>query len=43
MQMIGIQDVFTESGDYAALLRKYGLSADHIEAGALQLVTAHPR
>jgi len=43
MQMIGIQDVFTESGDYIALLRKYGISADHIEAGAMQLVTAYPR
>lgn len=43
MRMIGIQDVFTESGDYTALLRKHGLSADHIEAGALQLVTDHPR
>ena len=43
MHMIGIQDVFTESGDYAALLRKYGLSADHIEAGAMHLVTARPR
>ena len=43
MKMIGIQDVFTESGDYTALLRKYGISADHIEAGAMQLVAAHPR
>jgi len=43
MQMIGIQDVFTESGDYAALLKKYGISTDHIEAGARQLVAAHPQ
>ena len=43
LRMIGIQDTFTESGDYTALLRKYGISADHIEAGAMQLVEANPR
>jgi transketolase len=43
MRMIGIQDTFTESGDYSALLRKYGISADHIETGAMQLVEANPR
>ena len=43
MQMIGIQDVFTESGDYAPLLNKYGISIYHIEAGARRLVAANPR
>ena len=40
MRMIGIKDVFTESGDYTALLRKYGISSEHIEAAALELVGA---
>jgi transketolase len=40
MRMIGIQDTFTESGDYNALLRKYGISAEHIEAEALRLAGA---
>jgi transketolase len=43
LRMIGIQDTFTESGDYTALLRKYGISADHIETGAMQLVEANSR
>ena len=43
LRMIGIQDMFTESGDYSALLRKYGISTDHIEAGAMQLVETNPR
>jgi transketolase len=43
MRMIGIQDTFTESGDYSALLRKYGISADHIETEAIQLVEANPQ
>ena len=43
LRMIGIQDTFTESGDYSALLRKYGISTDHIEAGAMQLVETNPR
>jgi transketolase len=38
MRMIGIQDVFTESGEYSALLRKYGISTDNIEAEAMQLI-----
>ncbi|MGA2145954.1 MAG: transketolase C-terminal domain-containing protein [Bryobacteraceae bacterium] len=37
MRFIGIHDTFTESGDYMALLYKYGISADHIEAEALSL------
>jgi len=32
MEMIGIQDVFCESGDYEQLLNKYGLCAENIAA-----------
>ena len=38
MRFVGIEDRFTESGDYAALLSKYGISADNIEAKALELL-----
>jgi len=38
MSMIGIEDKFTESGDYNALLRKYGISTDHIESEAMRLI-----
>jgi transketolase len=34
LQMIGIEDRFAESGDYMPLLRKYGISTDHIVARA---------
>jgi transketolase len=37
MRMIGIQDAFAESGDWADLMRKHGISADHIEAVAMAL------
>jgi transketolase C-terminal domain/subunit len=37
MRMIGIQDVFAESGDWAGLMRKHGISAEHIEAEAIAL------
>jgi transketolase len=30
MQRIGVQDTFTESGPYLELLKKYGMSAQHI-------------
>jgi transketolase len=30
IHMLGIEDRFTESGDYTRLLAKYGISADHI-------------
>jgi transketolase len=30
MAFVGIQDTFAESGDYEALLRKYGLTSEHI-------------
>jgi len=38
MSMIGIEDKFTESGDYNALLRKNGISTDHIESEAMRLI-----
>jgi transketolase len=43
MRMIGIQDTFTESGDYTALLRKYGISTDNIEAEAMQLIKSNAK
>jgi transketolase len=39
MGMIGIEDKFTESGDYGALLRKYGISVERIESEAMRLLT----
>ncbi len=39
MSMIGIEDTFTESGAYDALLRKYGISVERIESEALRLHT----
>jgi transketolase len=38
MSMIGIEDKFTESGAYDALLRKYGISVERIEAEAMRLL-----
>jgi transketolase len=38
MRMIGIEDRFTESGAYDALLRKYGISVDRIESEAMRLL-----
>ena len=38
MSMIGIEDKFTESGAYDALLRKYGISVEHIESEGLRLL-----
>ncbi|SDG53973.1 transketolase [Propionivibrio dicarboxylicus] len=34
MEFVGIEDTFTESGDYEKLLAKYGLSAAHIVSKA---------
>jgi transketolase len=34
MECVGIEDRFTESGDYEQLLAKYGLSTAHVVAGA---------
>jgi transketolase len=39
MSLIGIEDKFTESGAYDALLRKYGISVDRIESEAMRLLT----
>jgi transketolase len=39
MSLIGIDDKFTESGDYDALLRKYGISVERIESEAMGLLT----
>jgi transketolase len=42
MRMIGIQDTFAESGDWAGLMHKYGISADHIEPEAITLSAGEP-
>ncbi len=39
MSLIGIEDKFTESGAYDALLHKYGISVERIESEALRLLT----
>lgn len=38
MKRIGVRDQFTESGPYLDLIRKYGLSYEHIEAAARQVI-----
>ena len=38
MEMVGINDTFTESGDYEKLLAKYGLSSANIVAKAEQVL-----
>ena len=38
MEFIGVEDSFAESGEYMALLAKYGLSADDIEREARRMV-----
>jgi transketolase len=38
IRCIGIADTFGESGEYMALLRKHGISADHIEAETMRMV-----
>jgi len=40
MDFVGVQDRFTESGDYLPLLAKYGISAEHIAERALGLIAA---
>jgi transketolase C-terminal domain/subunit len=42
MRMIGIQDTFAESGDWAGLMRKHGISAEQIEAEAMLLAAGEP-
>ena len=43
MDFIGVQDRFTESGPYDALLKKYGISVDAIVAKAKALVAGKKR
>lgn len=38
IEFVGIEDTFTESGDYEKLLAKYGLSADNIVARAQKVL-----
>jgi len=38
MQRIGLRDGFAESGPYLELLRKYGMSAEHIAAAVEQVI-----
>lgn len=38
IEFVGIEDTFTESGDYEKLLTKYGLSAAHIVARAQKVL-----
>jgi topoisomerase IA-like protein len=42
MDFIGVEDRFTESGPYDALLKKYGISVEAIVAKAKALVAAKP-
>jgi transketolase len=42
MDFIGVQDRFTESGPYDALMKKYGISVEAIVAKAKALVAAKP-
>ncbi len=42
MDFIGVQDRFTESGPYDALMKKYGISVDAIVTKAKALVKAKP-
>jgi hypothetical protein len=43
MDFIGVQDRFTESGAYDALMKKYGISVEAILAKAKALVAAKPK
>lgn len=38
MEMVGIEDIFTESGNATAIKVKYGLSGDHIKEKAIELL-----
>jgi hypothetical protein len=42
MDYIGVQDRFTESGDYNALMKKYGISVEAIVEKAKALAAAKP-
>jgi transketolase len=39
MRRIGVRDTFAESGPYLALLKKYGLSAEHIAAAVEEVIS----
>jgi transketolase len=39
VRMVGIADTFAESGPHAALLEKYGLTAEHVAAAARDVVS----
>lgn len=41
MEMIGINDVFAESGDYDELLSKYGISADRIMNQVITIINSN--
>ena len=43
IEILGIQDRFGESGDYMALLGKYGISAGNIEGRARAIVAGDRR
>jgi transketolase len=43
MEFIGVQDRFTESGPYDALMKKYGISVEAIVAKAKALVAKKPQ
>jgi transketolase len=43
MDSIGVPDCFPESGPYAELLRKFGISTDEIESRARRLVSGSAR
>jgi len=38
IEFLGVKDTFAESGDYQALLEKYGLTASHIERAAVEVL-----
>ena len=38
LELVGTQDTFAESGDYNALLEKYGLTARHIADAAIEVL-----
>lgn len=38
IEFVGVKDTFAESGDYQALLEKYGLTASHIERAAVEVL-----
>lgn len=43
MKRVGMGDTFAESGNYFELLKKYGLSADHIVQGAKEVIRRKER